>query len=252
MTHAKFLFHAELNDLLPSQHKEQWIVCTFKGRQTVKHLIESLGIPHTEATRLIANGAMVGFSYLVQDGDAIEVYPFNVAQDDLKAVMPAGEEPRFVLDNHLGKLATYLRILGLDAYYRNDLHDQELAEAASHEDRILLTRDRRLLMRKLVSYGYCLRSLDPMMQLREVVQRYGLVGHVRPFQRCLRCNTPLLPVAKSEVWHRLEPLTRLYYDEFRICPACDQLYWKGSHYERMLTMLAGILHTPNGEGEPSR
>jgi uncharacterized protein with PIN domain len=92
-------------------------------------------------------------------------------------------------------------------------------------------------MRKVVQYGYCLRSLDSLAQLREVLARYGLSSKIRPFQRCLRCNGRLEPVSKEAVLDRLEPLTRLYYDEFHRCPDCGQIYWKGSHYERMLATI---------------
>jgi hypothetical protein len=72
------------------------------------------------------------------------------------------------------------------------------------------------------------------------VQRFDLYAHIRPFQRCLRCNHPLQPVPKAQVLERLEPLTKRYFDEFAICPACDQVYWKGSHYERMKMVIAEL------------
>ncbi len=92
-------------------------------------------------------------------------------------------------------------------------------------------------MRKAVTYGYCLRSLDPLKQLPEVVERFDLAKRIVPFHRCPRCNHPLEPVAKEVVFERLEPLTKLYFDEFQICPACKQIYWKGSHYERMQDLI---------------
>ena len=142
-------------------------------------------------------------------------------------------EPRFVLDNHLGRLAAYLRMLGFDSLYRNNYNDEELVETSQREERILLSRDRRLLMRKAVSHGYCLRSLDSLEQLTEVIQRFDLTSRIMPFHRCLRCNHPLEPVAKEAVLDRLELLTKLYFNEFQICPACKQIYWMGSHYEKM-------------------
>jgi len=149
-------------------------------------------------------------------------------------------EPRFVLDGHLGRLASHLRMLGLDCLYSSAFEDEELAQASAEEGRILLTRDRRLLMRKIVTQGYLLRSLDSDEQLCEVVKRYELWQWVKPFRRCLRCNHPLETVSKEAVLERLEPLTKRYFDEFRICPACDQVYWKGSHYERMLELIAQV------------
>ena len=145
-----------------------------------------------------------------------------------------------MLDGHLGRLASHLRMLGVDCLYNNGYEDDELAHISVEESRVLLTRDRLLLMRKVITQGYLLRSLNSTEQLHEVVQRYGLVKWVKPFQRCLRCNHQLEPVAKETVLERLEPLTKKYYDEFKLCPACDQVYWKGSHYERMLQLIEKV------------
>jgi uncharacterized protein with PIN domain len=159
-------------------------------------------------------------------------------------VQPAANEcpvpPRFLLDNHLGRLASHLRMLGFDCLYRNDFEDLEMSQIVQREERILLTRDRRLLMRKAVAYGYCLRSLDPQEQTIEVLRRFDLASEIIPFSRCLRCNHPLEPVGKEAVLERLEPLTRKYFDEFQICPACRQIYWKGSHYEHMLELIRRV------------
>jgi len=115
-----------------------------------------------------------------------------------------------------------------------------LAEIAQREERILLSRDRRLLMRKVVTYGYCLRSLDSIEQVKEVIQRFDLTKRIIPFHRCLRCNHLLESVEKEAVLDRLEPLTKLYFDEFQICPACKQIYWKGSHYEKMEKLIERV------------
>jgi hypothetical protein len=142
-----------------------------------------------------------------------------------------------VLDNHLGRLTAYLRLLGFDAAYRNDLQDAELALISSQEGRILLTRDRRLLMRAVIRQGYWVRSLLPRQQVREVLQRYCLFSAVQPFGRCVHCNAVLEPVPKAQILHRLQPLTRRYFAEFLRCPGCNQIYWKGSHYEHLLAFI---------------
>ena len=204
----------------------------FRGRQSVKHLAESLGVPHPEIGRVQVNGQEGALSLITEDGDQIRIYPI---------LNGCPVEPRFVLDNHLGRLTAYLRMLGFDCLYQNDYNDEELAETAQGQERILLSRDRRLLMRKAVRYGYCLRSLDPWEQLSEVIRRFDLIPRVTPFHRCLRCNHPLEPVAKEAVLDRLEPLTKLYFNEFQICPACHQIYWKGSHYEKMQKLVKELI-----------
>jgi uncharacterized protein with PIN domain len=136
-------------------------------------------------------------------------------------------------------------MLGFDSHYQNDIDDAKLAEISGREQRILLSRDRRLLMRKSITAGYCLRSLNSLEQLNEVVQRFDLAPRVIPFHRCLRCNHELEPVRKEEVLDRLEPLTKQYFNEFHICRACGQIYWKGSHYEKLQRVVEKITNSPH-------
>jgi uncharacterized protein with PIN domain len=228
MSTAYFAFLGRLEDFLPREQRGQTIPVSFRGRQSVKHLAESLGVPHPEIGQVQVNEREGTLKAIAQDGDRVEVYPISDG---------CPIEPRFLLDNHLGRLAAYLRMLGFDCLYEIDSDDEELAETLQMEERILLTRDRRLLMRKVVKHGYCPRSLDSREQLAEVVRRFELAPLVVPFHRCLRCNHPLESVPKEAVLDRLEPLTRLYFHEFQICPACKQIYWKGSHYERMQNLI---------------
>ena len=229
---ARFDFDPELQLLLERNLRGEPVNLRFQGPQSVKHLIESLRIPHTEIGPLTVNGKGIGMETIVRDGDRLEVRPVPSAT--------LTEEPRFVLDGHLGKLASHLRMLGLDCLYQNSYEDEELVRISVDEERILLTRDRLLLMHKVITQGYLVRSLVPSEQLYEVVQRYRLDKWVRPFQRCMNCNHPLKSVEKETVLERLEPLTKKYYDEFKQCPACHKVYWKGSHYERMLAMINSL------------
>lgn len=230
---ARFRFYGALNDFLPPDRQGAYIPLSFNSGQSVKHLVESLGVPHTEIERILANGQVVDFGYLVEDGDLVEVYPLT-RQPDV-----AGR--KFVVDNHLGRLAVYLRMLGFDTLYRNDYQDAELANISEQEGRILLTRDRRLLMRNQVTQGYCVRDRIPRRQLAEVVERFALREQVGSFRRCMRCNELLQPVDKEAIIDRLQPLTKRYFEEFRICTQCDQVYWKGSHYERMQKLIDQVV-----------
>lgn len=242
MPTAQFRFYAELNDFLPSQLHFKDIQCKFDGRQSVKHLIESMGIPHTEVDLIIIDGSSVDFSYLVKDGQQVSVYPVYESMDiaSINHLRPAPlREVKFVLDVHLGRLAAYLRMLGLDALYRNDYDDEDLAFISSSEKRILLTHDRGLLKRKMVTHGFFIRSKNVRQQTLEVLKRFDLLDFIRPFSRCLRCNQPLQRVKKADIATRLLPGTRKYFNEFRICPACGQIYWKGAHYEHMQKLIDG-------------
>jgi uncharacterized protein with PIN domain len=232
MKTARFVFSPNLVPLLKRDLRVEPVELPFRGPQSAKHLVESLGIPHTEVGQLTANHQDIGLDYIVQNGDRIEVR--GVKAESLPT------EPRFVLDGHLGRLASHLRMLGLDCLYHNGYKDKELVQISVEGGRILLTRDRLLLMHKVITQGYLLRSLDPTEQLYEVVERYDLFAWVKPFKRCLRCNHPLKAVEKETVLNRLEPLTKKYYHEFKLCPSCNQIYWKGSHYERMLQVINKI------------
>jgi len=231
MSTAYFLFYGRLNDFLPREQREQQIVVKFRERQSVKHLAESLGVPHPEIGRIQVNGRDEALNKVTEDGDSIEIHP-------VKNGYPI--EARFLLDCHLGRLTAHLRMLGFDCLYQNDYDDTKIAEIVTQEERILLTRDRRLLMRKTILHGYCLRSLDSLKQLTEVIRRFELTAKIRPFHRCLRCNHPLEAIEKEVVLERLEPLTKQYFNEFHICPDCGQIYWKGSHYDRMAKMIEQI------------
>ncbi|MGE5073154.1 MAG: Mut7-C RNAse domain-containing protein [Anaerolineae bacterium] len=235
MKTARFQFDEDLRALLQRPHEHGGLGYAFNGPQSVKHLVEAAGVPHTEIGSVRANSEGVSTGYLVQDRDSIEVLGNSVGE-------ATDEEPRFVLDGHLGRLNSHLRMLGLDCAYKNDFQDDEILSTGIGEQRIVLTRDRRLLMHRSLSLGYLVRSLDPDEQLAEVVRRYALRCLIRPFQRCIRCNHILEPVSKEQVLDRLEPLTKMYFDEFHICPACGQIYWKGSHYERMLAAIRAIGH----------
>lgn len=234
MKTARFEFSPELSPLLEHRLRQGSFDYAFNGPQTAKHLVEALGIPHTEVGGLLVNSIPAALDYQVQDGDRMQVSASSEAE-----AQQAGEEPepRFVLDGHLGRLAAYLRMLGLDCLYRNDYSDPQLVQISVAEGRVLLTRDRRLLMHKALLQGCLLRSLDPEKQFVQVIRRFGLRNWTRPFRRCLECNQVLQEVEKAEILDRLEPLTRKYYDEFRLCPGCNRIYWKGSHYERMLQLI---------------
>ncbi|MBN1967207.1 MAG: Mut7-C ubiquitin/RNAse domain-containing protein [Anaerolineae bacterium] len=241
---ATFRFYAGLNHFLPPEQRQVDVVHVHDERASVKDRIEALGVPHTEVALILVNGEPVDFSYLVDDGDRVSVYPpFHTL--DITALNhvtpPPLPEARFVLDTHLGKLAAYLRLLGFDTLYRNDYPDDELARVSDEENRIVLTRDRGVLKRSRVRHGYYVRATDPRQQIVELLRHYGLFEAVRPFRRCMRCNGLLEPVEKAAVYDELLPGTREYHDEFYRCQDCGQLYWPGAHFEQLQAFIAGVL-----------
>jgi uncharacterized protein len=154
-------------------------------------------------------------------------------------------EFRFILDVHLGKLAKSLRLFGFDAFIDTTFNDSEIIRFSLHDKRIVLTRDKELLMRKDVINGYRILSQRPDEQLKEVFDRFDLKSRINPFTRCLECNGLLQEVAKEEIIHRLFPKTIEYYADFKKCKVCDRIYWEGSHYERMRKYVFSVIKDVN-------
>lgn len=245
-------FYEELNDFLAPERRGRAFIYSLRRRTSIKDLIEALGVPHTEVDLILADGESVGFDRHVRPGERIAVYPLFESLDigDVSRVRPAplraDRPPRFVCDVHLGTLARYLRLAGFDTVWRNDLRDPDLAGISAREQRVLLTRDRGLLQRRIVTHGMCIRYDEPRRQFGQVVRRLDLQALVRPFGRCARCNGRLAPVAKRAIADRLEPKTRRYYQRFWQCDGCGQIYWRGSHYGHIRRLLDALTASDQG------
>lgn len=210
-------------------------------RAAVKDVVESLGVPHTEVGRIGVDGRDTDFSHIVAEGQELDVYavvpPLDVTRPSLLRPEPL-EEARFLVDATCGKLARLLRLVGQDAAYDRAWDDEAVAGLAAGEGRIVLSMDRALLKRSQVAFGRLVRAHDPREQLAEVLRHFGVRGPFAAFSRCLECNQPLEPVEKAAVLHRLQPLTKKYFETFYRCPSCDRIYWPGSHHDRMREWLA--------------
>ena len=221
--------------LLHAEDRSQPVLRRLTEKASAKNLIESCGVPHTQVDLILEDGESVGFSHHIDRSCHLEVFgcrekPVRFAAQGLQTQTA----DRFVTDGHLGKLARLLRLLGFDVAYRPQVDDSELLRTMRDEGRALLTRDRRLLMHRIVEIGYCPRSDNAETQTVEITQRFHLLPCLlAPFTRCLRCNGRLEPVSKSEIEWCLEPLTKRYYESFKRCTDCDKIYWSGSHVEKL-------------------
>jgi uncharacterized protein with PIN domain len=237
---ATFRFYEELNDFLPPARRRREFDAPCARAATVKHMIEALGVPHTEVELILVNGVSSGFGRLLEDGDRVAVYP-KFETFDVSPLLQVRTQPlrqtRFVADAHLGGLARLLRMAGFDTLYDNHIADREVEVISAEQQRIVLTRDRELLKRRGVTHGCYVRTLRPEQQLCEIVSRLDLAGSLRPFTLCLHCNLPLRPVPKEHVTHRLPPTVRARFDEFVTCDGCHGVFWKGSHWRRMRALL---------------
>jgi uncharacterized protein with PIN domain len=190
---------------------------------------------------IIVNGQSVDFSYQVRDGDQISVYPV-FESFDITPIVKVRPEPlrvlRFVADDHLRRLARFLRLLGLDTLYDQTWSDPDLVEISIRQRRILLTRDVDLLKHGSLTHGYFVRASDPREQVTEVARRFQL--ETTPFTRCMDCNGELCPVSKEDIADRLPPVTRDHIDEYRMCSDCEKLYWRGAHYDELSRIIEAV------------
>ncbi|MFF5204760.1 Mut7-C RNAse domain-containing protein [Streptosporangium sp. NPDC000396] len=220
-------FPDELRMFLAPGRRDGPVPMNHDGTASLGHLVESAGVPLTEVGAMVVNGRREPSWYRPSAGDTVDVLPVRRPQ--------RVESARFVLDVHLGTLARRLRLLGIDAAYRNDRDDDELIAQANAERRILLTRDRGLLCRRALSSGAYVRGARPDEQLADVLERFA--PPLSPWTRCTACNGLLSPVAKTDVEHLLPGGTRRCYDTFARCQSCGHLYWRGAHRRHLETIV---------------
>lgn len=250
MTTAIFRFYEELNDFLPPAQRGRDIAVPCARAATTKHMIEALGVPHTEVELVLVNGESSDFARILRDGDRVSVYP-TFERLDVTPLLRVREfplrTPRFVADAHLGGLAHLLRLAGFDTLYDNHFEDSEIARISVAEDRIVLTRDRELLKRREITHGCYVRAIKPSLQVREIFDRLDLVRSARPFSLCLDCNVPLHPIGKADVDGRVPEGVLGRYERFVTCDQCRRVFWEGSHWKRMRALVDDLLI---GRGDP--
>ncbi len=238
-----FRFYEELNDFLPEERRKVRFEHSYLDRTSIKDMIESLGVPHSEIDLILTNGKPVDLNYIVNPDDEISVYPvfesFDISDIQHLRAQPL-REPKFILDVHLGTLAGYLRMLGIDSSYKNNFTKKDLVNISLNEKRTILTKDRNLLRRNEITHGYWIRNDDPVRQTREVIERFDLKNSIQEFTRCMECNSILIPVNKNEIENELPQKVKEQKNEFHRCSGCNKTYWKGSHYERMKKLIEEI------------
>jgi uncharacterized protein with PIN domain len=226
--------HGDLDFFVRSEARGQGIERSLGEKTSIKDVIEACGVPHPEIDLILVNGQPVDFDYAIASDADIEVYPVGTLSTIFTDErLQVSIDRAFIADGHLGRLARNLRLLGFDVAYDPNAEDRQLLCTMTRENRALLTRDRRLLMHAVVRTGYCPRSQNVDEQTVEVIRRFDLLGSLAPFTRCIRCNAPLRMVSKTEIIERLEPLTKIYYEQFRRCTGCGQIYWPGSHFSKL-------------------
>ena len=240
---AEFRFYEELNDFLPAGRRKCSFLRAFHGTPAVRDVIQAIGVPHSAVDLLLVDGRSVNFEHRLQGGERVAVYPV-FERLDISPLLHLRPQPlrrtRFILDVHLGRLARYLRMLGVDTSWRRDWSDSGIIDRALEEGRIILTRDVGILKQKRVTHGYWLRSTRPERQLAEVVHALDLRRQAKPFTRCMECNGQIRPVAREDLAERVDPDILARFETFRECAACGRVYWRGSHWRRMLQIVQRV------------
>jgi len=239
-------FYEELNEFLTTEKRKVTFVHSIPVQTSVKDLIESFNIPHTQVQMILVNEEQKDFSYIVQENDRISIYPYfhNFDITSISKIHhPLPKRMRFFVDQHLGILARYLRMLGIDTEYNDNLSGLELVKKSNRENRILITKDHSILKRNDLKFGYFVYADELDSQLEELVLQFKLKDHISLFSRCLECNSKLYPIDKENIEHRLPQKVKELHDKFTICEKCDKIYWKGTHYQKMKQKIEHILET---------
>jgi uncharacterized protein with PIN domain len=150
-------------------------------------------------------------------------------------------ETQFIADVMLGKLATWLRLLGCDVEYFPTISDEDLVNKASRTNRVILTRDTELVRRRQVRRNHhFVRGNDHRDQLRQVAKRFSITPSGHMMTRCLRCNETLKAIDPSEVREKVPPYVFETQHHFKTCGQCGRIYWKGTHREKALAEIQEI------------
>ncbi len=148
---------------------------------------------------------------------------------------------KFIVDNNVGKLAKWLRIMGYDTLFFDASDDSQLVATALAEDRVILTRDTQIMRRRVVTSGrlkaILIKGDKPEWQMRQVVETLNLDCQFRPFAICLECNLPLEERSKQQVKDLVPPYVFQTQSQYMGCPACHRIYWRGTHWQAMTKKL---------------
>lgn len=147
------------------------------------------------------------------------------------------DTPKFIVDSNVGKLTKWLRLMGYDARFFDGKDDSHLVAMAKDEGRVILTRDTQIMKRRVITSGQLkavlIQSDEPKRQIHQVINTLGLDCQFKPFTLCLECNQPLVERSKGEVKDLVPPYVFKTQSQFRQCPACHRIYWRGTHWQAM-------------------
>jgi uncharacterized protein with PIN domain len=158
--------------------------------------------------------------------------------------LPSDETIRFVVDANVGKLARWLRMLGYDTLYFNDIDDGELVKIGLKQKRIVITKDTQIMLRRVVTDGRVRAVLitddDPRDQFHHIANEFKL-NRAKQFTRCLECNEVLVHRSRDEVKELVPPYVFQTQTQYYQCPECERVYWRATHWQHMTQELSGLM-----------
>jgi uncharacterized protein with PIN domain len=248
---AEFRFYEELNDFLAPSRRKRTFEYSFVGTPSIKDTVEALGVPHTEIDLILIDGQSVRFTHRLRGGERVAVYPM-FERFDVRPLYRLRPRPlrrtRFVADVHLGALVRRLRLLGFDTLYDPADSDVRLAAISARERRILLTRDVGLLKHGIVTRGHYVRATDPDQLAVEILRAFELKRDLKPFTRCIVCNGALRGIERAQVAGHVPARVYARYRRFMQCRQCARIYWRGTHYSRMIAIVKALRGLSQGAG----
>jgi len=220
----------------------------YRADQSLRHVAETVGIPACEIGSASVDGSPWSLELPPPEGSVVELYPVSEPVE-------LGQRPSFMADTHLGRLSRTLRLLGFDSAWRGDMKLDDAVEITLAEERVFLSRDRKLLFGRAVSRpaffesgeqaaawrrGMLILAQDPYRQLLEVCARFALDRLWKPLSLCSACGAEIESASKAEVIHLLPEIVAERYNEFSRCPACGKIFWKGDHARNIEPLLARL------------
>lgn len=154
-------------------------------------------------------------------------------------------EFKFIVDNNVGKLAKWLRMMGYDTLFFRGEDDGEMVKIALSQDRVILTKDTQIMRRRLITSGrvksILIEDEDTKKQLQQIVGALDLDYQYMPFSLCLECNQNLVEISKDEVRDLVPPYVFKTQNEYMECPSCHRIYWRGTHWQAMSEQLGKLV-----------
>lgn len=207
-------------------------------------MIEALGVPHPEIDLILVNGKSVDFACILQDGDRVSVYPvfesLNIENVSRLRKIPL-RRTKFIADINLADIVKYMRALGFDVCFASSLSARKIVEVSKRENRIILTKSRKLLKFKEVTHAILIRPETTEQQIKRIIDFLDIKDNIKPFSRCLRCNSLVKSVSKETMADRIPLKTKEFCDQYTYCKSCDKIYWNGTHFINMNKTIADIL-----------